>query len=192
VKITAPAGGENWSGLQTLKWEASDADGDPLTFTVLYSQDNGTTWNPVSSGISDTQLDVDLDHLPGGNQAIFRVIVSDGFNNTQADSNTINVSNQPPQVSILSPEDGTVLRPGTEITFSGEAQDMEDGSLPDSAFVWTEGDTVVGSGRTLSAQLGAGTHQVTLSVGDSSGNTGQASVEVKVAYQVSLPLILLK
>jgi hypothetical protein len=192
VAITAPAGGEDWSGLQTLKWDASDADGDPLSFTVLYSQDNGTTWNPVSSGITDTQLDVDLDQLPGGNQAIFRVIASDGFNNTQADSKPVNVSNHPPQVTILSPVSGAVVKPGNAVDLSGDALDLEDGSLPDSAFVWTEGNTVLGSGRTLSAQLSTGTHTLTLSVGDSSGNTGQASVDVKVAYQVSLPLVLLK
>lgn len=192
LSITAPAGGENWSGLQTLKWDASDADGDPLSYMVLYSQDNGTTWNPVSSGITDTQLDVDLDHLPGGSQAIFRVIASDGFNNTQADSNPITVDNHPPQVTILTPGNGAVIRPGDPTSLSGDAQDLEDGSLPDSAFVWTDGSDVLGTGRNLSAQLSAGAHTLTLSVGDSSGNTTQATVEVKVAYQVSLPLIMLK
>jgi hypothetical protein len=191
VSITAPTGGENWSGLQTLKWDANDLDGDPLSYTVLYSQDNGTIWNPVGTTISDT-LDVDLDQLPGGTQAIFRVIASDGFNNSQADSNPITVGDHAPQVTILAPVAGVVVKPGSALALSGDAQDLEDGSLPDSAFVWTEGSTVLGSGRTLSAQLPAGTYALTLSVGDSSGNTGQASVEVKVAYQVSLPLVLLK
>jgi hypothetical protein len=190
LTITAPVGGEDWSGLQTLKWDASDADGDPLSFTVLYSQDNGTTWNPVGSGITATQLDVDLDQLPGGSQVIFRVIASDGFNNTQADSKPITVANHPPQVTILSPTNGAVVKPGDETMLSGDALDLEDGSLPDSAFVWTEGNNVLGTGRTLVAKLSTGTHTLTLNVGDSSGNTGQASVEVKVAYQVNLPLML--
>jgi hypothetical protein len=192
ISITAPAGGENWSGVQTLKWDASDPDGDPLSYTVLYSQDNGTTWNPVSSGITDTQLDVDLDQLPGGNQAIFRVIASDGFNNSQADSNPITVGNHPPQVSILTPGNGAVVKPGDQTMLSGDAQDLEDGSLPDSAFVWSDGNTVLGTGRNVSAQLPAGKHTLMLSVGDSSGNTAQASVEVNVAYQVNLPLIMVK
>ena len=33
------------SGVVTLGWTASDADGDPLTFDIFYSRDNGTTFN---------------------------------------------------------------------------------------------------------------------------------------------------
>ena len=189
ISITAPAGGEQWSGVQTVTWDASDLDGDPLSFTVLYSPDNGTNWNPLASGVQANQLDVDIDQLPGGAQAIFRVIVSDGFNNTQADSQPITVGDNSPQVTILAPIQGTVVAPGTTVDLSGDATDPEDASIPDESFVWSEGEDVLGSGRQASANLAPGLHNITLSVMDSQGNTGQETTTVLVTLQTHLPLM---
>jgi hypothetical protein len=47
VALQTPAGGERWSGRQTLKWQASDPDGDTLSFAVAYSSDGGTSWKHV-------------------------------------------------------------------------------------------------------------------------------------------------
>ncbi len=44
LAFQVPAGGERWSGKQTLKWQATDPDGDTLTYKVERSADGGATW----------------------------------------------------------------------------------------------------------------------------------------------------
>ncbi len=43
------------AGTVTLAWSASDADGDPLTFAVLYSRDGGATYQPVQMSVTGRQ-----------------------------------------------------------------------------------------------------------------------------------------
>lgn len=47
VAFQVPTGGEDWSGVQTLKWQASDPDQDALAYAVEYSRDGGRTWQAV-------------------------------------------------------------------------------------------------------------------------------------------------
>lgn len=47
VAFQSPAGGEQWSGRQTLRWQGSDPDGDTLSFDLTMSTDGGLTWMPV-------------------------------------------------------------------------------------------------------------------------------------------------
>ncbi len=61
--------------------------------------------------------------------------VSDGVNTTLSTPITISVGN-PPTATILSPQDGSTFQAGDVISFSGDATDTEDGTLPASAFTW--------------------------------------------------------
>ncbi len=49
VKLTAPKGGEIWSGPQTIKWSGSDPDGDELSYEVYWSPDRGLTWTKIET-----------------------------------------------------------------------------------------------------------------------------------------------
>jgi hypothetical protein len=61
--------------------------------------------------------------------------VSDGVNSSISTPLTINVGS-PPTATITSPADGRVFRAGDVITYSGDATDPDDGSLPASAYTW--------------------------------------------------------
>src|SRR5207245_1277757 len=92
VRIIYPIGGETLTKTLTIRWQASDPDGDNLTYYVLYSPDAGKSWQSVASGIKDTELRVNLAGLPGSTLGLFRIIATDGVNTGISDSNsTFNV-----------------------------------------------------------------------------------------------------
>jgi hypothetical protein len=123
-----------------------------------------------------------------------RLAVSDGVNTTQATPLFISAGN-PPTATILSPTDGSTFRAGDVISFSGDATDPEDGSLPASAFTWNidflhEGHvhpgipqtgvksgtfTIPTSGHDFSGNT---RYRITLTVTDSSGLTDSKSVTI--------------
>ena len=83
IAITAPVAGDAWTGQQTITWTASDADSDPLTYTVTYSPD-GKTWYPMAVDTTDKQFTFNTSDLTPGSSETFRVMASDGFNTTEA------------------------------------------------------------------------------------------------------------
>ena len=190
VSVTAPTAGVSWSGIQTLKWTASDPDQDPLTFDVLFSEDNGVSWIPVASGLTGNSLDVDINNLSSSAVAKFRVIATDGFNTSQADSPAFTtVNNTPPVATITSPGPGSVLAPGTPVSLTGEGSDAHDGVLTGDHLVWKEGATVLGTGETLSVDLAPGVHTISLTAVNSVGATGDATVKVLVGFKFNLPFV---
>lgn len=87
VKVTFPIGGETLSGKIIVRWQANDPDSSNLTYFVLYSSDDGRSWQDVASDIKDKEVTVNMAALPGTNVGLFRVIATDGVNTAIGDSN---------------------------------------------------------------------------------------------------------
>ncbi len=86
VRILSPSRGEKWKAgeVRTVKWEASDADGDPLTATVLVSSNGGSTWVPAGSELTGSSFTFDTTGLAGSDNARIKVRISDGVNTVEA------------------------------------------------------------------------------------------------------------
>jgi hypothetical protein len=67
-----------------VRWEASDADGDPLTTAVLVSSNGGSTWVPAGSELTGSSYTFDTTGLSGSDNARIKVRVSDGVNTAEA------------------------------------------------------------------------------------------------------------
>ncbi len=183
VSINAPASGLNASaGTFTLSWTGSDGDGDALTYTVLYSRDGGSTWQPLVSDLAATSLTLDTDQLPGGT-LLFKVIANDGFLTGESISGTYTIPLHAPTVQITSPADGAAFYPSQTVVLQGSAYDLEDGAPADSAYQWVSSiNGALGSGATLStAELTTGDHTITLTVTDNDGMSAQTSISLTVA-----------
>jgi len=88
--------------------------------------------------------------------------------------------NNAPEVTIDSPSNGASFNSGATISFTGIADDLEDGTLS-SSLIWTSSiDGALGSGASVSASLSDGDHTITASVEDSGGKTGSASIDITV------------
>lgn len=183
VTLTSPtAPGLTLSGVQTVTWTASDPDANPLTYSLLYSPDNGVTWTGLDALITQTSSAIDFSQLPGGAAARIRVQASDGFHTAQDDSdNPFAVGEKPPLASIVSPPGGETFDAGTPVTLQGEGVDLEDGSLGDGALSWSSSrDGALGTGQLLEAPLSLGSHVITLTATDSDGQIATATVALTV------------
>ena len=175
------------SGTATLLWNASDPDGDTLRFDVLYSRNNGASFQPLKMNVVGNSTQLDTAQL-GGGVAILRVIVSDGVQTTQADSAPFAMANKPPQPRILTPGDGTTIHSGQLVNFSGEADDLQDGSISGASLIWSNQKGVLGSGSLLSVDdLPVGSNQITLAVINSAGLTANKTITVIVDDDLNLP-----
>jgi hypothetical protein len=181
ITVSSPNGGELWSGLESISWQASDDDNDPLTFSVFYSPDNGHVWMPVAQSLEAQEYEVDTTVLPGGDSALIRVIASDGFHTVMDDSDeTFTVQQNPPVAVIQEPNDGERFRSDQQITFSGNATDNEDEILSEESFTWVLNDQGIGTGRKVHATLPAGLHEITLRATDSMGEIGESTITIEV------------
>ncbi len=89
-------------------------------------------------------------------------------------------SNTAPTATVTAPADGTQIELGDAATFTGQADDAEDGDLSPT-IVWTSSlDGSLGSGASVTATLSEGQHLVTASVTDANGATATDTVTVTV------------
>ena len=178
-----------------IAWEANDPDGDALSFSVLYSDDGGENFWPIVAGLSEKYYVWDDSLSPGSNQAVVRVIASDGFHTASSDSESFGLRKKRPKAAIVSPAEGAVLPQGSLIRMRASGFDPEDGPLPGTAFSWIlDDETDLGSGDattiqfleqpiplgTLSVPLAIGPHVIRLHATDSDGMTTIAQVNFQI------------
>lgn len=176
------------AGTVTLAWNATDADGNALHFDVLYQRDGAGPFVPLQMGITGTSAAIDTASLAGGS-GVFRVVATDGVQSAHADSAPLTVPAKPPQPGILEPSTGTQIHYGQLVNFMAHASDVQDGTVADTALVWTnsKGETL-GTGSLLSlADLPFGANEIILSATNSVGLTGSTSVTIHVDDDLQLP-----
>ena len=197
VEVTYPNGGEVLSGPEvTVTWSGTDEDGDALTYAIQYSADASAHWQTVGVALKDTQLAVPLSEVPGSETALFRVIVSDGVNTGQDQSNAVfTVQRKAPQAFVISPDPGGRYSLGQQVMLVGEGYDAEDGSLPDGGLNWSSDlQGTLGTGAQVAVtSLQEGQHVITLRATDSDVQSGTATVTIYVGLPsatIYLPVVV--
>jgi len=80
--------------------------------------------------------------------------------------------------------------PGTRLWLQGHGYDLEDGTLPDSAYHCSSArDGDLDAGATNLVILSPGPHVITLTVTDSDGNTAVETIRISAGSQHSMPLM---
>jgi hypothetical protein len=83
VALRPIAAGEAVTGKQIVAWEANDASPASLVFSLWYSPDHGQTWLPLNVCLRGTSVEVDFDFVPASDQALLRILASNGINTTE-------------------------------------------------------------------------------------------------------------
>lgn len=77
--IISPVAGSTVVGNVTIQWaEATDPDGDELTYSVFYSADDGETLVPIAIGVTTLMLAWDTSTVPEGTNYRIYVRANDG------------------------------------------------------------------------------------------------------------------
>lgn len=176
------------TGTVTLAWSASDPDGDPLSFDVLYSVDGGSNFQPLQLNVGASPAQIDTRPLGGSSSAVLRVVASDGVQSAHADSAPFTMEDKPPQPQILLPTDGTQIHYGQLLNFIGEALDAQDGSVSGANLVWSNQAGQLGTGALLSIDdLPVGTNTITLEATNSKGLSASTQITVVVDDDLDWP-----
>ncbi|HVO69866.1 MAG TPA: hypothetical protein VMT24_07470, partial [Aggregatilineaceae bacterium] len=169
-------------GTIDLSWSVSDPDSTSHTYWVDYSPDGGQTWENQAMDLKDASLKLDASTLAGSDNAVFRVIGSDGVNSGEATSQPFSVGKKLPQAEIIGPEAHS-FRTGDLVWLQGAAWDADDGSLDGDSIRWSsDKDGTLGTGASLPVyDLSAGTHTITMTATDSDHNSVSKTMTVAVS-----------
>jgi hypothetical protein len=181
VQISSPRTRDVLGRKVRVSWRAADADGDPLSFTILYNSGLDQTWLPLATVASVQTADVDTSMLAGSSRASLRIRASDGVNTTEVDVGRLNLPVNPPSVGI-NPVAGGREVDRDQLVLSGSARDPMDGMLRGAALTWRSNrDGVLGTGRELKiSTLSQGRHIITLTARNSAGKSAEARTIVLI------------
>ena len=169
-----------------LSW--SDNANNETGYSVERSSD-GRTFTQIAQAGANAGSWTDTG-LSGGALYYYRVRAfnsygNSAYSNTASAQTQLDTSNAAPTVTISSPSNTSTFDYGTPVTFSGSANDAQDGSLT-TAIRWTSSlDGQLGSGGSFSRTLSAGVHTITASVTDSAGATASSQVTIAISAPAS-------
>jgi len=85
IGVLYPNGGEAFAKGEIIKirWEASDVDGDPLTYSLATSVDGAESWLPIDIDITGNEYELDTQGLEEGQDRLLRVRATDGVNTVE-------------------------------------------------------------------------------------------------------------
>ena len=174
--ITQPAWGSNFTEGEDITFVGSalDPEDGPLTGSSL-------VWMSIKDGQLGTGETITVNTLSICLSMIY-LTATDSQGASGIDSVEVKINeNQPPSVTITSPNDGDTFGAGVVISFESTVIDVEDTTLPASALVWKSSlDGQIGTGESVSTSLSAGLHTITLTATDSHGDTGADMIQVTV------------
>jgi len=181
VTVLTPNGGESYGAAQTvnIQWTATDADSVGLRSSVYFSVDNGANWLLLAAALRNTSYSWNTVNSPGATNGRIRVVVSDGFNTSEDQSDSrFSVASKPPRVVILEPQPGQDILQCARPIVRGVAEDLEGAIM---SAVWLVDSNQAGA--QLEAQLtplSPGPHVLRLEVRDSDNQLAFDEVTVNV------------
>ena len=174
-----------------ISWQAEDADGDRLLYTLYFRGEDEQQWKILRANFADTSMLLDGEVFADG-KYLFRVVASDKMSNAagaareaELVSAPILFDNTPPSVNA-----GAARRNGSVVEVDVEARDavsaLRRAEYSLDAAAWVPMDPVDGVLDGLQEQfrlrvekVAGGEHLIVIRVFDSAGNVGLTKVVVQ-------------
>jgi len=172
VSFTGLTDGQALSNQTRLTWDASDADGDELTFQIWYCRSDSEEYL-LANNATGTTLDVDLTDYPGTDQGWFKILATDGARTGTNESSKVAVPYKAPDILNNIPE-GKQYKVTDIVEIQGKVYDAQDGWLWSEGYEWRVDGRLWGNYGGFyfwhaPYMLKPGTHTITLTATNSAG-----------------------
>ena len=133
--------------------------------------------------LSATEIDIDSSNIPGSDEGLFRVLVSDGVHTAYDESDAaFTVPNRVPTTALFEPLPGATYVLTQTVGLRASAYDVDTGTMAPNLLHWSSNrDGDLGSGQQLSvSDLSLGVHTITFRADDGQGGVAEENVEITV------------
>lgn len=171
--------GMKLSGEQTVRWTASDADQDTLSFSLWY-QPKGGEAVCIAPDVRGTSAVVDFGALPGSGEARLRLSVTDGANASAVLSPPFSVPYSAPEITLA---DTFTFSRTEDILLEASVYDRQDGWLYFDELTWHSGGKEISKGHLYIQEAGtlaAGPHRFTLEAVNSHGQKSSKAFTINI------------
>ena len=153
-----------------------------LSWKAEHPEDGIKRGLAIKHGLAKKSTVIDTRRLPGGNKCHFGVLATDGVRSAFAFSNAVKIDEKKPQVSIVSPIEGTNFPPDQAISIRGQATDVLGARTDAKNLIWQIDGSITdrGSFSTTANSLEPGRHKIALEYRKGGTILATASVTVTV------------
>ncbi|MBW3017894.1 PKD domain-containing protein, partial [Candidatus Woesearchaeota archaeon] len=180
ANITAPANNSAFMNQTQINFTGHGIDAEDGMIT----QANQLVWTSSIDGNFGNGTSINITSLTVGLHNItLNVTDSEGMSATTAVTINITKQNDPPFiVNITAPPTGSFFYNGTQINFTGFANDTDDGLLSGNSLVWQSSlDGNFGNGTSVNiSTLSSGIHNITLTAIDSGNLTASYMIIISI------------
>ena len=142
-----------------------------VSVTVLFSADDGVTWQPVGFDPPNGEVVIAPDHLPGGERCLFRAIGTAELQSATADTAPFELPRTPRRLYLDVPSGECPIAPGP-VALAAMLDCRGLGAVLPTDIRWCSNlDGELGFGYALTADLSAGQHELTATAPDGLGGT---------------------
>ena len=136
---------------------------------VLFSGDDGVTWQTVGFDPPGGELSVEATRLPGGERCRFRAIAGAELRSAVADTEPFQLAPSTRRLHLITPSDECGIPPGP-VALSALIDTRGRGAVAPHEIRWTSSlQGELGAGYDLIAELVEGEHALTVTIPDGIG-----------------------
>lgn len=88
VEVIYPNGGEVLNGTHFIDWDAADLDDDPMVYAVYLSNNNGSSWSVLDTGLTVSEYEFNTTLYEDANSYMVRIVVTANGVSTEDTSDT--------------------------------------------------------------------------------------------------------
>ena len=136
---------------------------------MLFSPDDGVSWEPVGFDPPEGELPVEWSRLPGGERCRFRAVATAELRAAIADTDPFELPRSARRLHVITPDDHCGIPPG-RIALSALVDTRGLGAIEPQEIRWHSNIAgELGAGFDLTAELSEGRHELTVTAPDGLG-----------------------
>jgi hypothetical protein len=140
-----------------------------VSIVVLFSGNDGVTWQPVAFDPSDGEVVIEAGRLPGGGRCLFRAIGTAELQSATADTQPFELPREPRRLYLELPSKECGIPPGP-VALTAMVDTRGLGAITPADIRWSSSiDGELGFGYALTPDLSEGRHELTATAPDGLG-----------------------